>query len=151
MRSTRHSLVVGLALALPTSSSAQDGLLRLACEGAQETSTVAVNAANNRKTKERKSATITVNPVTGLADFQNLGQVAFNMAKVPIECVVSPVEIFCFKDAATTDFSYSSSVRVNRYSGLLTESQMIIFSGANPFITSITGEYKCQAVEKPLF
>lgn len=151
MRFTLHSLGVGLALTLPVSSSAQEGLLRLSCEGAQETNTVAADPQYNRKAKERKSATVTVNPATGLVDFQNLGLIAFGMAKEPVVCLVRPAEIFCDKTHTGKESMFKSTVEINRYSGLLTESQMIIMSGANAYVTSITGEYKCQTLEKPLF
>lgn len=152
MRLICHSLVIGFALAFPGSSPAQDaGIIRLTCEGVQETNTVAADPANNRKTKERRSAAITVVTTTGLAQFQNLGLIAFNMANEPVKCTVAPAEIHCAKDHRSNDLTSSSEVMINRYSGLLTESQMLGFKGAAAYITVITGEYKCQALEKPKF
>ena len=152
MRLICHSLVIGFALALPGSLSAQDaGIIRLTCEGVQETNTIAADPANNRKTKERKSATITVLTATGVAQFQNLGLIAFNIANESIKCTVTPSKIYCDKELRVKDTTFSSQVMINRYSGLMTESQMLGFGGATASITTITGEYKCQALEKPIF
>lgn len=152
------------ALVLPSYSFAQeraapkrklDGMLRLSCEGTLETTTVSTStiAGNNGKSKERKLATITINLDTGFAYFQNLGQIAFNSADEPIKCIVDPDEIRCAKEhSPNSDMWYSSSVVINRYSGLLTEFQkMTSASVKNPFMTTFSGEYKCKTLDKPQF
>jgi hypothetical protein len=97
------------------------------------------------------SASVSLNLETGYASFQNLGLLAFNLAEEPIKCSPLPDQINCAKEHSGNSMSASSSLTINRYTGLMTEAQRLISTGAYVTTMHVRGEYKCKTVEKPLF
>lgn len=121
--------------------------LRLLCKGEQESGLV---GDTNRK-REQRTIQLTVNLATGSFDAEGLTIITRPAATRPPSFKVSEAELYFYEEQSRENVVTLSKITVDRYSGLLRETQVISVTQSAHMPMTITGEYRCTRLEKPVF
>jgi hypothetical protein len=151
MSPARVSLYAALAASIGITDAhqtkAQARVLRLLCEGQQESSELGAVA----RKQEQKKIQMTINLASGAAQVEGL--LVFTRAAGPNPIfVVSETELRFYEenDREPTTSSRSSLV-VDRYSGVLREMQTLTLKQGDSPPWAVQGQYQCTKLDAPIF